>query len=42
MKKYEVGYEKLYSCDSCEEVFMEGAYNNLYFDNCAIEQRLLD
>lgn len=40
--KYEVGYEERYSCESCGEGFMEGAYNNLYCDNCVIEQGILD
>ncbi len=42
MEEYEVGYEERYSCESCGEGFMEGVYNNLHCDNCAIEQGLLD
>ncbi|MFA2694968.1 hypothetical protein [Bacillus mycoides] len=26
MEEYEVGYEERYSCESCGEGFMEGAY----------------
>ncbi|WP_264675658.1 hypothetical protein [Bacillus cereus] len=42
MEEYEVGYEERFSYESCGERFMEGAYNNLICDNCAIEQGLLD
>ncbi|WIG15777.1 hypothetical protein [Bacillus thuringiensis] len=42
MEECEVGYEKRYSFDSSEEVFIKSANNNLYCDDCMIEQRLLD
>ncbi|MCU4996606.1 hypothetical protein OB996_20420 [Bacillus cereus] len=42
MEEYKVGYEERHLCGYCGAGFMESAYNNLFYDNCEIEQGLLD